>query len=983
MEKDSFDEGGYKFHCCLDASRAEFVVEGMLEEVVPEEGLYLHVDLEIPGPDEKNDLRVNVTTLRSGREVNARFNEKDIALFRDGNRLHVSPVLLTELLGAGYELGADDTDLLQLLLYVNEDIVLEERIPVAGPWPRKESAFITSAKDLPAVAGIEEQMAAIQNLPGWQNFKTRIEEVVARSRVSALRKDAGLAENAPRLHAVVIGNPGTGKSSCVAFMARLYKTLGLLNTDAIETTRVSMLASSNVNGEYENTKSAIDKAAGGTLLFENAHELWHVDKGGHYDTEQRIIRALVEALGEKSRRWMLVLSGEPEGLESLLAANPDLKKYLGAPVYMEDFKPEELFWMVDAGCESRGLKLSPEARAKLEMYILHQYNHRGPGFQNAWLVQELLDTSIIPAMYRRLESLETPTPQQLETVEATDIPSVSGGSDAAMAELDAMVGLGSLKAKVKDYLSAVKLAALRMEQGLPTSMPRLHMAFLGNPGTGKTTVAEIIGRIFASWGILSGGRVIKAERNTMVGQWIGETESKMRNLLDRARGNILFIDEAYQLVEDTTDRRDFGRIVMDSLLTELGKDHQDMVVIIAGYTAPMKRLMESNEGIESRFPNVFNFEDYTTDELVEIGKIMIRKQGFTLTEGAERNMRSIIEEEAEKPSPRFGNGRFVSNLLQNEILATLGARTAQLPHPTREELCTILPEDVIVGKARKEVVFDDVAIDAALARLDALAGLAGVKKAIHNFVTVARYLHAIGEPYVGKGLLSWRFIGRSGTGKSTVAGIMAQILKGMHLIANSHITEVKGERLFGTYNESQVVLQDAVKRSCNGLIFVDVDSARFSSDRDHFSRTIEQALLKLKELTVEAGGECALIVADLDAPHGDVAEELSRVGIYEFDHTLIFNDFTPDELFEILVCCLAKLNVGFTPKAEEHMRAYLRTLPASVSVNARTMKLMARTIHQQVILREAALPERPAAHRVELADVETFKWNGKRGRIGF
>lgn len=469
----------------------------------------------------------------------------------------------------------------------------------------------------------------------------------------------------------------------------------------------------------------------------------------------------------------------------------------------------------------------------------------------------------------------------------------------------------------------------------------------------------------------------------MVGQWIGETEYKMRNLLDRARGNILFIDEAYQLVGEAGDRKDFGRIVMDSLLTELGKDHQDMVVIIAGYTAPMKRLMESNEGIESRFPNVFNFEDYTTDELVEIGKMMIRKQGFTLTEGAERNMRAIIEEEAEKPSPRFGNGRFVSNLLQNEILATLGARTAQLAHPTREELCTILPEDVIVGKARKEVVFDDVAIDAALARLDALAGLAGVKQAIHNFVTVARYLHANGEPYVGKGLLSWRFVGRSGTGKSTVAGIMAQILKGMHLIANSHITEVKGERLFGSWDESQAVLRDAIKRSCNGLIFIDVDSARFGDDRAGISRHIEQALLKLKEMTVEAGGECALIVADLDAPHGDVAEELSRAGIYEFDHTLLFNDFTPEELYEILAICLARLGVSFTPEAEAHMREYLRALSGSVETNARTMKLMARTIHQQVILREAALPERPASHRVELADVETFKWNGKRGRIGF
>ena len=128
----------------------------------------------------------------------------------------------------------------------------------------------------------------------------------------------------------------------------------------------------------------------------------------------------------------------------------------------------------------------------------------------------------------------------------------------------------------------------------------------------------------------------------MVGQYIGETELKMTRLLARARGNILFIDEAYQLVEGGD--KDYGRIVMNSLLTELGKENPDMVVILAGYTAPMKRLLESNEGIESRFPNVFNFEDYTTDELVEIGKQMIDRQGFILTPGAEANMRAIIED---------------------------------------------------------------------------------------------------------------------------------------------------------------------------------------------------------------------------------------------------------------------------------------------------------------------------------------------------
>jgi hypothetical protein len=279
------------------------------------------------------------------------------------------------------------------------------------------------------------------------------------------------------------------------------------------------------------------------------------------------------------------------------------------------------------------------------------------------------------------------------------------------------------------------------------------------------------------------------------------------------------------------------------------------------------------------------------------------------------------------------------------------------------------------------MVFDDVAIDAALARLDKLAGLDGVKKAVHNFVQSARYLHSIGEPYVGKGLLSWRFIGSSGTGKSTVADIMAQILRGMRLIANSHITQIRGERIFGVSEQDcDMVLADAVKKACNGLIFIDVDDPKFSNG---YARSIEQIRLKVKELTVEAGGECALIVAELECPNAPVTEQLYEAGVYEFDHTLVFKDFTPEELYQILCHCLGKYGVSFSDKAGKHMLDYLNRMSASFGANARTMKLLSRAIYQKVILRESALLMTPDKHIVKLADVEMLKWDGKKGKIGF
>lgn len=822
-----------------------------------------------------------------------------------------------------------------------------------------------------------EVLGRLNEMPGWNNLKRRMEGIISLHGVAEIRDALGLKKNLPTMHTILIGNPGTGKSCCVKYLAEIYHALGMLPENSIRLTNLAKVSNSTITSE-------IHYAIGGVLVFENAHELYH-SENKPIDNEQQIVRSLIDELNDpaKQSNWMLVLTGEPQGMESLLAAYPELREHFQEPIYMEDFKPEELYRIVDRCCDERDVHLAPQAKKKLEMLLLHKYNQRGPNFENARFVQRLFDEKIIPAMYKRIADSEDPEiADDLGLVVAESIPSINGSSGDGMAELDDLIGLARIKTRVKDYLNAVRLASRRMELGLPTSMPRLHMAFLGNPGTGKTTVAEIIGKVFAEWGILSVGRVIRTEKSQMVGQYIGETEYKMNNLLARARGNILFIDEAYQLAEG--GERDFGRIVMNSLLTELGKNNLDMVVILAGYTAPMKKLLESNEGIESRFPNVFNFEDYTTDELLEIGKLMIHRQGFNLTEGAELNMQAIIRAESEKPSPRFGNGRFVSNLLQNEILATLGARTAKMDNPTAEDLSTILPEDVVVNKAQKDVIFDDVAIDEALKRLDSLAGLPNVKQAIHNFVQSARYLHSIGEPYVGKGLLSWRFIGKSGTGKSTVAEIMAEILKGMRLIANSHITEIKGERIFNvSESDCDTVLQEAVKKSCNGLIFIDVDDSKFDGTRSYYGRSVEQIRLKVKELTIESGGECALILAELDAPNKNVAEQLSDGGVYEFDHTLVFKDFTPDELFQILCGCLEKFLVSFSPAAERHIKGFLKSLNSSIGASARTMKLMSRTIYQQVILRESGLARPPKSHQVQLADIETFKWDSKKGKIGF
>lgn len=345
-----------------------------------------------------------------------------------------------------------------------------------------------------------EVLGRLNEMPGWNNLKRRMEGIISLHGVAEIRDALGLKKNLPTMHTILIGNPGTGKSCCVKYLAEIYHALGMLPENSIRLTNLAKVSNSTITSE-------IHYAIGGVLVFENAHELYH-SENKPIDNEQQIVRSLIDELNDPSKQsnWMLVLTGEPQGMESLLAAYPELREHFQEPIYMEDFKPEELYRIVDRCCDERDVHLAPQAKKKLEMLLLHKYNQRGPNFENARFVQRLFDEKIIPAMYKRIADSEDPeVADDLGLVVAESIPSINGSSGDGMAELDELIGLARIKTRVKDYLNAVRLASRRMELGLPTSMPRLHMAFLGNPGTGKTTVAEIIGKVFAEWGSCPSG----------------------------------------------------------------------------------------------------------------------------------------------------------------------------------------------------------------------------------------------------------------------------------------------------------------------------------------------------------------------------------------------------------------------------------------------------------------------------------------------
>ena len=260
-----------------------------------------------------------------------------------------------------------------------------------------------------------------------------------------------------------------------------------------------------------------------------------------------------------------------------------------------------------------------------------------------------------------------------------------------MAELESLVGLGTVKREVKNLTNLIKVRRLREENGLPNSAMSLHMVFLGNPGTGKTTVARLMAGLYAAIGALSKGQLVEVDRSGLVAGYVGQTALKTQEVIASALGGVLFIDEAYSLASG--GENDFGREAIETLLKAMEDHRDDLVVIVAGYEDLMEKFISSNPGLESRFNRYFVFEDYTGGELYEIFASMCAKNSYVLNDAAKAFAEEHFKRLYEQRDANFGNARDVRNFFEN-MVSVHSDRLAESESPTKDELITVLAEDL-------------------------------------------------------------------------------------------------------------------------------------------------------------------------------------------------------------------------------------------------------------------------------------------------
>ena len=570
-----------------------------------------------------------------------------------------------------------------------------------------------------------------------------------------------------------------------------------------------------------------------------------------------------------------------------------------------------------------------------------------------------------------------------------------------MGRLDALTGLHGVKRQIREHAVYIRFLQIRQQRGYTMDKGiDVHAVFSGNPGTGKTTVAQMLGQLYHQMGVLSKGHTVVADRVDLVGEYIGQTAPKTREVLDRARGGVLFIDEAYALSRSNDDGKDFGREVIEMLVKEMSTPNNDIAIIVAGYPDEMQRFIDSNAGLRSRFKHHYDFKDFVPQELNAIAGYAAEQQGIRIGAGAAAKLESIILQSYRRRDKAFGNARFVHSLVEKAkiqmALRIMNDSEQPVEALSDELLSTVEAADVdridaLQPKQLPAIPINEQLLSESLAELDRMVGIDSVKKQLHELVSLVKYYQLSGRDVLNTFKLHTVLVGNPGTGKTTVARLLAQLYNALGILERGHIVETDRQGLVAGYvGQTADKTDKKIQEAYGGLLFIDeaYSLTQKGNERGDFGDEAIQTLLKRME---DKRGEFFVCVAG----YPDNMDTFLRAnpGLNSrFDQTFYFEDFSPEQLVDIARLQFRKQTSKLTKKAWEHFENYLRFLHKYRDAyfgNARTVrKLVAEVLHKRDLRLAEMETGTAATTNVKLVDVEHLKLDTKtltiqRKRIGF
>lgn len=709
-----------------------------------------------------------------------------------------------------------------------------------------------------------------------------------------------------RLHSILIGNAGTGKTRLVYVLAALFHRFGITKAstpiicDAVDYADFS-----------KNFQDNFQKAKGHVLCIENVQKLIPAGYAKNVEPIDRLIREMSKPANNVDP--IIVLSGQPQGLREFLGANDDVRNKFPYVFRLPDFTSSELAELTIAELGKGGFNLSDAAKNKLiRVFKLLLKKSRMPGFEpdgrNAWAAVKMAETLKINYLVSNDSSqsgAQTISDEQIlgDTDDEKPIEEI-------LAELDKFVGMRTLKQAVRNLIDEISVQRQRFQAGVGRQKAiSFHIVLTGNPGTGKTTVARILGQTLRAIGVLELGHVIEVDRSKLVAPYVGQTALLVNDLCDRAMGGMLFIDEAYALKQSDDDT--FGQEAIDTLLKRMEDDRGNFVVVIAGYPKEIGALLNSNPGLQSRFDDRyrFNLDDYMPAELLSIFQKMAADENYHLDTDAEQLVTKHFTMRCSMKDKNFGNGREVRQLFEasRSMLARRIAKQTCGGNLDDVDLTLICGSDIplLVGPQLKD-------IPTVLTEINRLIGLKSVKGELRKLIEFTQIEMLRGERGGNGTQLNLHFVfrGNPGTGKTTVARIIGDVLKALGLLANGNLTEVGRAELVGTHvGQTAPKVNAVIDGAMGGILFID---EAYSLLGDSFGNEAITELLK--RMDNDRGKFCVIAAGyfrEMDEFLNANSGFRSR-----FTKFIDFEDYRPDELKAIYLDMISRKGMVLCKEAE-------------------------------------------------------------------